>query len=169
MYLRYGLSHHPGYCKIDLRPMFLPGGFSHGQPSTIYIMTKTTHEEAINGINDEVFDTVCHETGHFLHPAGRRWYNKKRITNKNRFLAEVVADLGAIIFVSEKYGEERVKRYIEEMNVHSTFIAQDIFTKNPKLLEEIADLEIRKAGFLIRPILNRPLYPENLSAYFRLP
>ncbi len=168
-YSKFNLEHHPGYSQISIRWMVFPlGAFAWDKEPLIYIRARDGNEECNNCDSlEEIFETTCHETGHFLHCCANVNVRKVKDTLKNRFLREIIADLGIFPFIAENYGHERLDKYRANMETHSTEVAFDIFKRNPLLLSIIAYKDIRHANRLIRPLLERELYPDSLPRFFR--
>lgn len=148
MWDKFGLSQHPGYCILEIKPLFSQGGFRY-DPDTI-VLNDTLSDDL------EIKATTYHETTHFLNPFARMLHEKKLKTKeKDRLLHETLANLGVMIFLEIK--KEEVRQYFSEKHTYSQLLARDILEGNKSLLNQLAQIDMDKAKELIAPHLKRPL------------
>jgi hypothetical protein len=151
LYKKYGFESHPGYCNIYFRPMIPRACFvrQKGIPG-IYIRSHFIgkSEDLKNSIED-----ICHETAHFLgqdekgfdenDPAGFYAELAGKISESNRkkmYVFEVLADLGAMVFIENKFGPERIQDYIKNEGEECA-TAYRIFSRDKELLWSIRKMK----------------------------
>jgi len=132
MYEKFGIVEHLGYSIVEVRPLLSRGGFFYN-PDTIWI------DDTLVDI-EEIRDTVCHESGHFLHPFARRECQSRSGVDEG--LCEIIVHLGNLIYFGLR-GEKGAEGYISRQKNSTTLdelrIARNIFESNPELLEEISN------------------------------
>ena len=150
MYPRFNYGKHPGYSIVRVLPIIFAGGASFN-PDEIFLNDVQTSEEGI-------CDVTYHESAHLLHPYSRKLYYqvgrdeyKKTI---NGDLSELIANFGAIVFLSAHYDDERVGRYVNERddgkNITNAFKLHEI---SDELLGRLSNMDQKKALKMIRRLL----------------
>lgn len=135
MHPYFGLGQHPGYIGIRVRPLLVSGILSR---SGIYLSDS-------DGVEDLSYG-AWHESGHFLHNI-RNPYMMGELEKSKRFnnrvvLAEIVAELGTLIFldVTEGLDSKVIEKYSigPEMNT----------ALNPEDIDIIINIAKQNKGFL---------------------
>lgn len=90
MFPRFGLENHPGYCPIQVRPLFRRGCF---HPGKIYILDKLEQEL--------IAPVTWHESGHYLHSLVRE---EKAVKKSNIRYLEFIADLSLLTYLELSEG-----------------------------------------------------------------
>lgn len=150
MHPYFGLKNHPGYCKVIVRPLFLRGYFGRD------------YDEI--GLSDyleknEIKYITWHESAHYLHPFSRQEnLLLKDSPKRNIFLAEVVANLGALIFLDENYGlsSENIKKYFAGNRKRWIFNEDELTSlviakRNKDLLARMVNSDMNKVRRIFTP------------------
>lgn len=146
MHGRFGFAVHPGYCGIEVGPLFSSGGLSHFGCYKIHI-------DDANETQSAIF-TTAHESAHYLHPLVRRYCETdppQSVPGADRLLGEVVAYLGAIEYFSSKGQTAWAYRQLESRQIESDVtragtIALNLFEANLGNFSEIVASESMKAA-----------------------
>ena len=168
MYPRFGLDDHPEYASLEVLPMIFSGGFDFN-PDTIYFNDTHSGEEVI-------YETAYHESAHTLHQYSRKLYYKvgreeflrtvRQLDKRLRFkddrgkimrgrvdILEIIADFGAISFLSEYPGQERVAKYLEGRSDVDTDLAEKLHSIDPALLLLLSQSDFNEAIEIIRGVV----------------
>ena len=151
MWSRFGLPSSPGYARVEIKPLLMSAGGVSYDPDVISVSDVINTEQ-------EIEDTVRHESGHMLHPFARKEYSEGRTPNKD--LCEVVAHLGHIVYVALTSREESIQELIEREGTSYSYVhlllARDIHQKDPDLLAKMCQEDMPEVLELVVSQFWRP-------------
>ncbi|MEK6760833.1 MAG: hypothetical protein AABX93_02830 [Nanoarchaeota archaeon] len=164
MYSRYGLDEHPGYCEVRMREMFPSGTYEHN-PLLINLS-----EDGFTTIPSHLF-TTAHESSHFLHDKINSKRFEKTMADKNYaeyFVDEVIANLGAFIYLDEQRGglsQRRIRGFAgkDVKRDKRELVPLIIAIKDKSILVKIVDKNTHDAIQIIKPFMREArLYAKSI-------
>ena len=148
MFPLYGLKEHPGYCKVNVRPLLIDGAFN--SPRTIHISDS-------HGSSEEAKYTMWHESSHFLHhlvnPSIFEETGRAEEYTPFTRLAEVAADFGALVYLDS----------VEKLNPE-VFDNYQINSECNWGLEKADILAVMNAAMFDKGLLEKIVKAENFDA-----
>ena len=151
MFSQFGISEHPGYCDVHLKPLLCDGGFLYNTSRDLIYLS-----DIIDG-SSEIVETASHESGHFLHRFARRYYqqHKKGLEGQDYLLGEIIAHLGSIIFLNDIKDTTTLSYLLNDSPCYAGIIASKLYSHNKNILPRLTNISMIQAQPIIVRVLGQ--------------